>query len=236
MVRNHEYYQMQVRHFDLLLSWSVDQLELITDENDRIRLSQTMTALSNKANATERRQLWIRTFIKRDVQTLRSNLERYYVLRTVQQSFLALDNITDLHQDIIYQHQFLNGKITSFPKYRNVDPIPLPRSYQPLTAKEQTITAKEQTMATSSAETTEVMTTMVSTTTDWEKVIGKIDWEKVYELDEQAVEKDTGLSIPILSSIVDTLIAIGSTIVYGVYQLCISSNNTITSNVTAVIT
>ena len=110
MVKNYEYYQMQVRHFDLLLSRSVDQLELFTDENDRIRLSQAMTALSDKASIAERSQLRIRTIIKRHVQTLRSNLEHYYVLRTAQQSFSALDNITDLHQDIIYQHQFLMGK------------------------------------------------------------------------------------------------------------------------------
>jgi len=66
----------------------MDQLELITDENDRTRLSQTMTAPSDKASTAERSQLWIRTIIKRHVQTLRSNLERYYVLRTVQQPFL----------------------------------------------------------------------------------------------------------------------------------------------------
>jgi len=58
----------------------VDQLELITDTNDRLRLSQTMTALSKKASTAERSQLWIRTIIKRHVQTLRRNLERYYVL------------------------------------------------------------------------------------------------------------------------------------------------------------
>jgi len=51
------------------------------------------------------------------------NLERYYVLRTVQKSLFALDGITDLHQDILYQHQFRNGKIISFPKYRMVDPM-----------------------------------------------------------------------------------------------------------------
>jgi len=53
---------------------------------------------------------------------LRSNLERYYVLKTIQQSLSTLDKITDLHQDIIYQHQFRNGKIISFPKFRIVDP------------------------------------------------------------------------------------------------------------------
>jgi len=50
-------------------------------------------------------------------------LERYYVLRTIQQSLSILDKIIDLHQDIIYQHQFRNGKILSLPKYRIVDPI-----------------------------------------------------------------------------------------------------------------
>ena len=74
------------------------------------------------------------------------------------------------------------------------------------------------------------MTTMVSTTTQ-----PNINWEKVNELDKQESEKNTGFSIPILSSIVNTLMTIGSTIVYGVYQLCIPSNTTVYSNVTAVI-
>ena len=56
-VKNYEYYQMQVRHFDSLLLRLVDQLELITDTNDRIRLSQTMTALGKKASIAERSQL-----------------------------------------------------------------------------------------------------------------------------------------------------------------------------------
>ena len=253
MVKNYEYYQMQVRHFDLRLSRSVDQLELINNNNDRIRLCQRMTALSDKANAAERSQLWIGTIAKRHVQTLRSNLERYYVLRTVQQSLLALDKITDLHQDIIYQHQFRNGKIISFPKYRVVDPMTTteellttmpsstfaetttsttPAAFTMQTTK-QVISSpimKEQSVTTNSAETTEVMTTTVSTTTQPD-----IDWEKVNELDEQEAEKNTGISTPILSSIVDTLMAIGSTIVYGVYQLCTSFNNTITSNITSAI-
>jgi len=88
----------------------MDQLESITDENDRTPLFQTMTALSNKASAAERSQLWIRTIMKRHVQTLRSNLERYYVLTTIQQFLSTLDTITDLHRNIIYQHQFRIGK------------------------------------------------------------------------------------------------------------------------------
>ena len=95
MVKNYEYYQMQVRHSDSLLSRSVDQLELITDKNVRTRLSQTTTILSNKASTAEGSQLWIRTIIERHVQTLRSNLERYPALKTVQQSLFALDKITD---------------------------------------------------------------------------------------------------------------------------------------------
>jgi len=63
MVKNYEYYQMQVRHSDLLLSRSMDQLESITDENDRTRLFQTMTALSDKASTAERSQLLMRTII-----------------------------------------------------------------------------------------------------------------------------------------------------------------------------
>ena len=89
---------------------------------------------------------------------------------------------------------------------------------------------KEQNVTTSSEETTEVMTTTVSTTNQTD-----IDWEQANELDKQEVEKDTGLSIPILSSIVGAFIAIGSTIVYGIYQLCIPSNTTVYSNVTSVI-
>ena len=84
-------------------------------------------------------------------------------------------------------------------------------------------------MTTSFAETTEVITTTVSTTTQPE-----IDWETVNELDENEVEKNTGFPMSMLLRIVDTLMAIGSTIVYGVYQLCISSNIT-NSNVISVI-
>jgi len=218
---------MQERHFDSLLLRLMDQLESITDENDRTRLFQTMTALSNKASTAERSQLSIRSIIKRHVQTLRSNLERYYVLKTIQQSLLTLDTITDLHQDIIYQHQFRNGKIISFPKFRIVDPI---TTTEELTTTQTTLTTtKEQTVITSSAETTKVTTTTVSTTT-----LLEIDWEKVNELDEQESERNTGIFTPIPSSIVNTLMTIGSTIVCGVYQICTSSNTTINSNVVPV--
>ena len=91
-------------------------------------------------------------------------------------------------------------------------------------------TTKTTLIATSSEETTEFMTTTVSTTTQ-----PNIDWEQVNKLDEQEAEKTTRLSLPILSNIVDTWIAIGSTIVYGVYQLCIPSNTTVYSNVTSAI-
>ena len=240
MVKNFEYYQMQVRHFDSLLFRLVDQLELITDPNERLRLSQTMTTLSNKANTAERSQVWIRTIIKRHIQTLRSNLERYYVLKTIQQSLSTLDKITNLHQDTIYQHQFRNGKIISFPKYRIVDPItttaellttmPSSTFAETTTIPDTSPTIKKQGVTTSFAETTKVMTTTVSTTTQPE-----IDWEKINELDEQESEKNTRIFTPILSSIMDTLMIIGSTIVYGVYQLCTSSNNAVTSNITSAI-
>jgi len=84
----------------------MDQLETITDENLRIRLARKMTRLSDRAGIAGRSQLWLRTIIKRHAQILRNTLEHYYVVRIIKQSLLALDGITDLHQDIIYQHQF----------------------------------------------------------------------------------------------------------------------------------
>jgi len=155
MVKNYEYYHMQARHVDSLLLRSVDQLELITDTNDHLHLSQTMTALSKKASIAERSQLWIRTIMKRHVQTLGSNLERYYALRTIQQSLTALDKITDLHQDIIYQHQFRNGKIISFPKYRIVDPT--------TTTEELLTTMPSSTFAETTTSTTSAMFTTQTT-------------------------------------------------------------------------
>ena len=71
-------------------------------------------------------------------------------------------------------------------------------------------TTKEQTVTTSSVETT----TIVPTTTQPE-----IDWEKINELDEEQSERNTGIFTPIFSSIVNTLMTIGSTIVY---QICTS--------------
>ena len=171
MVKNYEYYQMQVLHFDSLLLRLMDLLESIADENYRTRLFQTMTTLSNKASTTERNKRWIRNIIKHHVRTLRSNLERYYVLKTVQQSLSTLDTITDLHRDIIHQHQFRNGKLISSPKLRIVDPT---TTTEELTTTQTTSTTiKEQTVTTSSGETTKVITTTVSTTTQPD-----IDWKK----------------------------------------------------------
>ena len=162
---------------------------------------------------------------KTPCSTLRSNLERYYVLITIQQSLSTLDTITDLHRNIIYQYQFRNGKIISSPKFRTVDPT---TTTEELTTTQTTSTVtKEQTVTTSSVETTKVITTTVSTTT----TLPEIDWEKVNELDAQESERYTGIFTPIVSSIVNTLLAIGSPIVYGVYQICTSSNTTINSNV-----
>ena len=226
MVKNYEYYQMQVRHFDSLPLQLVDQLEVITDPNERIRLFPTMTAFGNKITTVKRSQLRIKTIIKRHVETLRSNVEHYYVLKIIHQSLSTWDNITDLHQDIIYQNQFNNGKIISFPKFRIVDPT---TTTEELTTTQTTSTTKkEQTVSTSSAETTEVITVIVSTTTQPE-----IDWEK-NDLDEQDSERNTGIFTPILSRIVNILMTIDSTIVYGIYQICTSSNTARNSNVASV--
>ena len=127
-----------------------------------------------------------------------------------------MDTITDLHQDIIYQHQFRNAKIISSPKFRIVDPTTT--TEESTTTQTTTTTTKEQTMTTSLAETIEVTTTTISTATQPE-----IDWKKINELDEQESERNKG--------IFNTLMTIGSTIVYGVYQICTSSNSTIHNNV-----
>ena len=147
-----------------------------------------------------------------------------HVLKTIQQSLSTLDAITNLHQDIIYQHQFRNGKIISSPKFRIVDPTTTTEELT--TTQTSTTTTKEQAMTTNSAETTEVITTTISPT-----IHPGVDWEKVNELDEQESGKNTGIFTPILSSIANTLMTIGSSIVYGVYQICTSSNSTIHSNV-----
>jgi len=159
MVKNYDYYQMQVRHYDSLLLRLMDQFEVFNEDTDRPRMFQKMSTLINKASTAEMSQLSIRSNIKRHVRTLRSNLESYYVLKTIQQSLSNLDTITDLHQDIIYQHQFRNGKIISFPKFRIVDPT---TTTEELTTIQTTATTtKEQTVTTSSTETTKVITTTV---------------------------------------------------------------------------
>jgi len=100
----------------------MDRLEYKTDENDRICLIQTMTTLNNKASTAERNQSSIRSIIKRLVRTLLSDLERYYVLKIIQQSLSTLDTIIDRNQNIIYEHQFRNEKIICSPKFRIADP------------------------------------------------------------------------------------------------------------------
>jgi len=100
----------------------MDRLEYKTDENDRICLIQTMTTLNNKASTAERNQSSIRSIIKRLVRTLLSDLERYYVLKIIQQSLSTLDTIIDRNQNIIYEHQFRNEKIICSPKLRIADP------------------------------------------------------------------------------------------------------------------
>jgi len=55
------------------------------------------------------------------------------------------------------------------------------------------------------------------------------------ELDEQEVQDNAGLSTPVFASIIGALIAVGSTIVYGIYRLCTPSNTTVYNNVTSVV-
>jgi len=93
----------------------MDQLESITDENEPTHLFQRMTILSDKVDTAELSQAAIRSIIKRHVDTLRSDLELYYVLKIIQQSLSTLNTIINLHQDVIYEHQFQNGKIISVP-------------------------------------------------------------------------------------------------------------------------
>ena len=76
MVKNYDYYQMQVRHYDSLLLRLMDQFEVFKEDTDCPSMFQAMSTLSNKASMAERNRLWIRNIIKRHVQTLRSNLER----------------------------------------------------------------------------------------------------------------------------------------------------------------
>ena len=124
-----------------------------------------------------------------------------------------MDTITDLHQYTIYEHQFQNGKIISSPKFRIVDPITtMEESTTTLTPT--TATTTEEITTTSLPETTEAATTMIPTT-----VQPEIDWEHGNELDEQETQDNTGFGTPVLDSIIGPLIAVGSTIVYGIYQL-----------------
>jgi len=60
----------------------MDQLESITDENDRARLFKKMTVLSDEVGNAERNQVALKSITKH-VQTLRKDLERYYVLKII---------------------------------------------------------------------------------------------------------------------------------------------------------
>jgi len=86
----------------------VDQSATITDDNERVHLGRKMTRLSNKVRIADRSREWLRETIKRLTQILRRSLERYYVLRIINQSLSALNNLTELQEDVIYQHQWLD--------------------------------------------------------------------------------------------------------------------------------
>jgi len=66
---------MQVRPFNSSLLCLKDQLESITNENDRIRLFQIMTKFSNQASGVERNQSLIKLIIKRYARTVGSDLD-----------------------------------------------------------------------------------------------------------------------------------------------------------------
>jgi len=137
-----------------------------------ITVIQKMVRFNRKGQQAYDNQQWLIKIIKTHAQISRESPEGYYIIRVVQQFLLALDKITDLHQDIIYLHQIRNGKIISFPKFRIVDPT---TTTEELTTTQTTsATTKEQIVTTSLAATTEVATTTISTTTKPE-----IDWEKV---------------------------------------------------------
>ena len=116
----------------------------------------------------------------------------------------------------------------SVPKFRIIDPTTTTErlTTTPIT----TTTTTEQVMTTSLSETAEIATTVISTT-----VQPDIDWEHVNELDEQETRENTGIGTPVLASIIGALIAVGSNIVYDIYQLCISSDTIVYSNITSVV-
>jgi len=139
-----------------------------------------------------------------------------------------LDIITDLHQDVLYEHQFQNGKIISSPKFRIVDPTTTTEESTTIQTTPTTMT--EQATTTSLSETTESATFMIPTT-----VQPEIDWEHMNELDEQETRDNTELVTPVLARIIGALITVGSTIVYSIYQLCTLSDTMVYNNVTSVV-
>ena len=234
MVKTYEYYQMQVRHFDLLLLRIMDQLESITDENDRTRLFRKMTKLSKKKKTSnaDRNQEAIRAIIKLCVHTLRSNMECYYVLKTIQQYLSMLDALADLQQTIMYEHQFQNGKIVSFPKLRIVDPITTTEESTTTTITTTTtmIPTTETVKNTSTERTIKTTTTMISTT-----IRPEIDREQINVLDGQSIQNNTGIGTPVLDRIINVLFAVGSSIVYGIYQSRTFPDAVVNNNSTSVI-
>jgi len=88
----------------------------------------------------------------------------------------------------------------------------------------------EQARNTSSMGTTEIATTMILTTVQLD-----IDWEHINDLDEQEARDNAGFSTLVLASIDGAPIAVGLTIVYGIYQLYTPSDATMYSNVTSVV-
>jgi len=128
-VRIYEQYDMKRRIFYYLEKQMDDQIYLYENVYRQSPLYRKKVRCNQKGQQAHESQQWLTKIIKKHVQLLRENLEGYYIFRMVQKYLFALDNVTDLHQDIIYQHQFRNGKKLSVSLSLGLlIPLPLPRS------------------------------------------------------------------------------------------------------------
>jgi len=157
-------------------------------------------------------------------------MECYYVLKTIQQYLSMLDALADLQQTIMYEHQFQNGKIVSFPKLRIVDPITTTEESTTTTITTTMIPTTETVKNTSTERTIKTTTTMISTT-----IRPEIDREQINVLDGQSIQNNTGIGTPVLDRIINVLFAVGSSIVYGIYQSCTFPDAVVNNNSTSVI-
>ena len=157
-------------------------------------------------------------------------MECYYVLKTIQQYLSMLDALADLQQTIVYEHQFQNGKIVSFPKLRIVDPFTTTEESTTTTSTTTMIPTTETVKNTSTERTIKTTTTMISTT-----IRPEIDREQINVLDVQSIQNNTGIGTPVLDRIINVLFAVGSSIVYGIYQSRTFPDAVVNNNSTSVI-